>query len=84
MTTALIVYDPDPDLGPDPLDEAKRPRRIGEFLDLDRMDVIIIWREWDEAFVDGARTSMVTSGMWEHVSIETVMSALEIVEDLPE
>jgi len=70
MTVVAIVYEPDPDLGPDPLDEAKQPRRLGELLDMDRQDVLVVWREYGDQFVDGVRTHIVSSGSWENITDE--------------
>jgi hypothetical protein len=65
-----IVFEPDPDLGPDPEDEAKQPRRLGEFLDSDKLDVFVAWREIGEQFEGGSRTHFVGSGVWENLSEE--------------
>ena len=65
-----IVFDPDPDLGADPLDEAAMPRRQGEFLDSDKLDVFIAWRELGEQFEGGSRTHFIGSGIWENLSEE--------------
>lgn len=62
-----IVFDPDPDLGPDPLDHAKAPRRLGEFID-DNVDAFIAWREWGDQFDGGYRTHFIGQGIWENLS----------------
>lgn len=64
-----IVYEDDPALGPDPLDEAAMPRRLGEFLDSGKVDVFVAWREIGEQFKDGARIHFVGSGIWENLSM---------------
>jgi hypothetical protein len=65
-----IVFEPDPDLGFDPLDEHKSVRRQGEFLDSDKLDIFIAWREIGEQFEDGSRIHFVGSGIWENLSDE--------------
>lgn len=67
-----IVFDPDPELGPDPLDEHGAERRLGEFLDSDRTDILVVWREIGEQFEDGARTHVIGSGIWENLSQEQI------------
>lgn len=64
-----VVFDPDPSLGPDPLDEAKQPRRIGEFIGPDQ-DALLVWREYGDAFEDGCRTHVIGQGIWENVTQE--------------
>ena len=71
-----IVFEPDPDLGSDPLDEAAMPRRLGEFLDSDKQDVFVAWREWGEQFEDGYRTHTVGSGIWENLTVEQIDQVL--------
>ena len=65
-----IVFEPDEDLGPDPMDDAKAPRRLGEFLDSDKLDVLVAWREVGEQFEGGSRTHYISSGIWENLSEE--------------
>jgi hypothetical protein len=71
-----VVFEPDPDLGSDPLDEAKQPRRLGEFLDSDRVDVLLIYREVGEQFEGGSRTNILSSGIWENLTVEQIDQAL--------
>lgn len=72
-----IVFEPDPDLGPDPLDTtAKKDRRIGEFLDSDDVDVLVIWREVGDEFEGGFRTHVAGAGIWEHLTGEQIEEAL--------
>jgi hypothetical protein len=71
-----VVFDPDPELGPDPLDSAEEVRSIGEFIDSSKFDVLLIWREWGEQFEGGARTHVVGGGTWAHLSRETIENAL--------
>lgn len=85
MMKVAIVFEPDPDLGPDPFDEAGQPRRLGEFLDSDRTDILLIYREIGEQFEGGSRTHVIASGVWENLSEEQVDQALAwINEDFPE
>jgi len=66
-----IVFEPDEDLGPDPLDDtAKSPRRLGEFLDSDKLDIFVAWREVGEQFEGGSRIHFVGSGIWENMDDE--------------
>lgn len=80
-----IVFEPDLDLGTDPLDEHNTPRRLGEFLDSDRMDVLVAWREWGDQFEDGFRTHFVGSGIWENLTEEQYDDLLGLLNNgLPE
>lgn len=63
-----IVYEPDLELGPDPLDEAKEPRRLGDFIDSEKTDVLVVWREFGDQFEDGSRTHLVPGGSWENLT----------------
>lgn len=74
-----IVYEPDPDLGPDPLDEAKMPRRLGDFIDSEKTDVLVVWREYGDKFEDGFRTHVVPAGVWENVREEAIEDALAAI-----
>lgn len=65
-----IVFDPDADLGPDPRDEHQAVRRLGEFLDSDKLDILVAWREIGEQFEGGSLTHFVGSGIWENLSEE--------------
>lgn len=78
-----IVFEPDPDLGPDPNDDARKPRRIGEFLDVDR-DVIVIYREWGDEFDGGFRDHLFGQGIWENLTVEQFADMLAVAEELPE
>jgi hypothetical protein len=77
-----IVFAPDPDLGPDPLDEAKEPRRLGIFIDSDSEDVILIHRKYGEQYDGGYRTELFSSGIWENVQLEQVIEAVEALGEL--
>lgn len=81
-----IVFEPDPDLGADPLDEAGSPRRLGEFLDSEKTDVLIVYREIGEQFEGGSRTNILSSGIWENLTAEQIDEALAAIDDdgLPE
>ncbi len=74
-----IVYEPDPELGPDPLDEAKLPRRLGDFIDSEKTDVLVVWREYGERFEDGVRTHIVAAGVWENVTEEQFDEAMAAI-----
>lgn len=69
-----IVFDPDPSLGFDPLDSLEKPRRLGELLD-DKADVLVAWREYDDALEDGYRTHVIGQGIWENVTLEQLDAA---------
>ena len=74
-----IVWEPDPDLGLDPLDKAKMPRRLGEFID-SGSDAFVVWREWGEQFDGGYRNHIVGMGIWENLTAEQVDEALAAIE----
>lgn len=63
----MVVFDADPDLGPDPLDDAKQPRKLWEFID-HHNDCLLIWREWGEQFEGGYRDHVVSQGIWENIT----------------
>ena len=77
-----LVFDPDPDLGPDPLDDAHQPRRLGEFYDSERHDVFLMVREFGEQFEGGARTHVYSSGAWENVSSKAIKKVIRKLGDL--
>ena len=79
-----IVFEPDPDLGHDPLDETEEPRRLGIFIDSMTEDVLLMHRRYGEQFSDGYRTDIYASGIWENVTVEQVEQAMGIIEALPE
>jgi hypothetical protein len=63
-----LVFEPDSDLGPDPLDTAHEPRRLGEFYDTnDPIDLLLFVRVYGEQYEGGYRTHVWASGAWEHV-----------------
>lgn len=76
-----IVFEPDPDLGPDPEDEAQSPRRLGEFIDSDKTDVLLMWREYGEQFEDGNRTHIISTGVWENITADQMDDILERLGD---
>lgn len=78
-----VVFDPDPDLGPDPLDEAKVPRRLGEFWDSDKFDIVLLVREYGDQFEDGSRTHIFSSGIWENLDPDDVADAIAHISQLP-
>jgi hypothetical protein len=63
-----IVFEPDASLGVDPLDPHESPRRQGVFLDSDKLDILLVWREMGEQFEDGSLTHVVSSGVWENIT----------------
>ena len=79
-----IVFEPLPELGPDPRDEAKMPRRLGEFIDDDK-DCFVVWREYGEQFEDGWRDHVVGQGIWENLTVDQIDQVLGwLSEGLPE
>jgi hypothetical protein len=79
-----IVYEPLPDLGPDPMDEAKMPRRLGDFIS-SGMDAFVVWREYGDQFEGGWRDHIVGQGIWENLTTEQIEQALGwLQEGLPE
>jgi hypothetical protein len=75
-----VVFEPDPDLGVDPLDEAKQLRRQGLFIDSDKTDTLLVFREYGEEFEGGNRTHIFSSGIWENVDIGRFEAALDHIE----
>jgi hypothetical protein len=76
-----LVFDPDPDLGPDPLDEAKEPRSLGVFIDSRNSDVLILHRKFGDQYGDGVRTEVYASGVWEHLDMDGTLDRLLEVLD---
>jgi hypothetical protein len=75
-----IVFPPSPQLGPDPLDTtARKDRRIGEFLDGDKLDVLVIWREVGEEYEGGQRTQIASAGIWSRLTASQIETALEAI-----
>ena len=72
-----MVFEPDPGLGPDPLDvTAQEPRRLGHvFTGSD--DFVVIHREWGEQFEGGSRTHLWKNGIWEHLELDDIVRLLE-------
>lgn len=79
-----LVFDPDPDLGHDPLDETKEPRSLGIFIDSDRDDVLLLHRRYGEQYEGGNRTDIWASGIWENVDIDRIEEAIAHIGELPE
>ena len=79
-----LVFAPDPDLGHDPMDEAKEPRSLGVFIDSDKEDVLLVHRRYGDQFEDGIRTDIYSSGVWESVTIEQMEAAIAHIEELPD
>jgi hypothetical protein len=77
-----IVFDPDPQLGPDLLDPAKEDRRLGEFIDSSSSDVFLMVRRYGEQYEDGARTDIWSSGAWENVSSKTIKKVIRKLGEL--
>lgn len=74
-----IVFEPDPDLGPDPLDEAKTPRRLGDFIDSEKTDVLLMYRQYSDELEDGYRTVILSSGVWENIDEDAIEDALAAI-----
>lgn len=79
-----LVFDPDPDLGHDPMDGAKEHRRLGIFIDSDKEDVLLVHRRYGEQFEGGNRTDIYSSGIWENVTLDQVEGAIDYLEALPD
>ena len=79
-----VVFEPDPDLGTDPLDDADPPdqRSQGLFLDTDKLDVLLIYRTYGEQYDDGYRTHIFASGIWENVTIDQMSDAIDHITQL--
>ena len=75
-----LVFDPDPDLGTDPLDDAQEPRALGIWIDTDKEDVLLLHRRYGEQFEEGNRTDIYSSGIWENLDIDRVSDALSAIE----
>ena len=72
-----LVFDPDPDLGPDPLDPAQEARRQGVFIDSEHEDVLVIHRKWGTQYEGHQRTEVYASGVWENLDAGAVVEALD-------
>lgn len=79
-----LVFDPDPTLGSDPNDPHHRPYRLGEFFDSDKVEMLLVVRQYGDEFDGGMETQIWSSGIWENVSIDQVEDALATIEVLPE
>jgi hypothetical protein len=79
-----LVFEPNPELGHDPLDPHKRPYRLGEFFDSDERDVLLLVRQWDEKFEGGSETQVYSSGTWESIDGDQVEAILDELGALPE
>jgi hypothetical protein len=77
-----LVFEPDPDLGTDPLDEAKDLRSQGIFIDSDKEDVLLMHRRYGEQYEGGNRTDIYASGIWENLDIDQVSEALDRLQEL--
>lgn len=79
-----VVFEPDPELGPDPKDGADPPdwRSQGVFLDGDHDDILLLWRRYGEQYDDGLRTEVVSSGIWENVTLEQIRDAVDHITEL--
>lgn len=71
-----VVFDPDPSLGTDPRDLAEQPRRLGEFIDGNAVDVLLVWREYGDAFPGGSRSHVLSSGAWENLHGKQIRKVL--------
>ncbi len=77
-----IVFEPNPELGPDPLDHAQMPRRQGEFIAAGS-DAFVVWREWGDDFEGGYRDHVVGMGIWENLTTDQIDDALAAIRDEP-
>lgn len=77
-----VVFEPDASLGTDPKDKHDTPRKLGEFLDTDDVDVLLIWREYGDQFDGGSRTHTIPTGVWEHITTDQVTDVLDRLGDL--
>jgi hypothetical protein len=78
-----LIYDPNPELGTDPLDPANTPRRQGEFFDTSTgIDAFLVIREYGEAFQGGSRTHVWSAGTWENVQSKAIKKILGKLGDL--
>lgn len=77
-----LVFDPDPELGPDPLDPHKRDRRIGEWFDSEKADVVLLIRQYSDEFEDGYETQVWSSGIWENVDGDQIEDVLQRLSEL--
>jgi hypothetical protein len=75
-----VVFEPDPDLGHDPMDETKETRRLGVFIDSDKEDVLLVHRRYGEQFKEGIRTDIYASGVWENVDLDRFEDAIGHIE----
>jgi len=73
-----IVYDVDPDLGPDPNDPHAQSRRIGEVIG-DGADCFVVWRQWGDEYEGGFRDRVVGQGVWENLTEEQVDAAIAVI-----
>lgn len=73
-----MVFEPDPGLGPDPLDlTAQEPRSLGWFIPPGD-DCIVIHRQWGEQFEGGSRTHFWGMGSWENLTDEQTDAILNV------
>ena len=72
-----VVYAPQPELGPDPLDTtAQTSRRLGDVI-TEHEDMLLVWREWGEQFTDGSRTHVVSTGSWANITHDQIVDTLD-------
>lgn len=77
-----IVFEPNAEWGPDPLDPHGKVRAMGEFYDTDNqpIDVLLVVREYGEKPGDQPLTHFYMTGAWEShgdVMMEQVMEVLD-------
>lgn len=76
-----MVFDPLPDLGPDPKDDtARQPRRLGYYFEGDD-DFIIMHREWGGEFPGGSRTHVWCGGSWQHITQDQISAIIQVASD---
>jgi len=81
MPTVAVVYEPNVNLGPDPLDSVQVARRLGDLI-TPGTDLLLIWREWGEEYPGGSRTHVVGDGIWQNVMLDRIAEAIEGLSDL--
>jgi len=77
-----VVFDPSPEIGPDPDDPHKRDRRLGEFWDSDKLDMLLVVRQYGDEFEGGSETQVFASGIWENIDLERVEEAIDHLGEL--
>ena len=72
-----LVFEPDPSLGVDPLDDHAETRSLGLFIDTSEEDVLLLRRRFGEQYEDGSLTEIWASGVWENIGPEQITAVLD-------